>query len=52
MRNGVEARKVTVAQYPLEYIVNIQSWYSYRDDFKINDSRPTTYDYMGDRYTE
>lgn len=47
--DGVEARKVTVAQYPLEYIVNIQSWYSYRDDFKINDSRPTTYDYMGDR---
>ena len=28
--DGVEARKVTVAQYPLEYITNIQGWYSYR----------------------
>lgn len=26
-------RKVTVAQYPLEYITNILGWYSYRDDF-------------------
>lgn len=26
-------RKVTVAQYPLEYITNIQGWYSYRSDF-------------------
>lgn len=42
-------RKVTVAQYPLEYITNIQSKYSYRDDFKINDSQPTTYYYKGDR---
>lgn len=42
-------RKVTVTQYPLEYITNIQSKYSYRDDFKINDSQPTTYNYMGDR---
>lgn len=42
-------RKVTVAQYPLEYITNIQSKYSYRDDFKINDSQPTTYNHMGDR---
>lgn len=42
-------RKVTVAQYPLEYITNIQSKYSYRDDFKINNSQPTTYYYKGDR---
>ncbi len=27
-------RYVTIKQYPLEYITNIQSWYSYRDDFK------------------
>lgn len=26
-------RTVKVAQYPLEYIINIQSWYSYRSDF-------------------
>lgn len=26
-------RKVTVTQYPLEYITNIQGWYSYRSDF-------------------
>ena len=46
--DGVEARKVAVAQYPLEYITNIQGWYSYRKDFKRNDSRPTTYEYKGD----
>lgn len=45
---GIE-RQVKVAQYPLEYITNKQSWYSYRDDFKTTDSRPTTYDYAGDR---
>lgn len=27
------SRKVTVAQYPLTYITNIQGWYSYRSDF-------------------
>lgn len=26
-------REVKVAQYPLEYIANIQGWYSYRSDF-------------------
>ena len=26
-------REVIVMQYPLEYITNIQGWYSYRDDF-------------------
>lgn len=46
--DGIE-RTVTIEQYPLEYITNIQSKYSYRDDFKINDSQPTTYNYMGDR---
>ena len=42
-------REVEIIQYPLEYIINIQSWYSYRDDFKTNNARPTTYEYMGDR---
>lgn len=42
---------VTIAQHPLEYITNIQSWYSYRDDFKSNNSQPTTYEYKGDRIT-
>lgn len=31
--DGVE-RQVLIRQYPLEYITNIQGWYSYRDDFK------------------
>lgn len=31
-KEGIE-RKVTIAQYPLEYITNIQGWYSYRSDF-------------------
>ena len=31
-KEGIE-RKVTIAQYPLEYITNILAWYSYRDDF-------------------
>lgn len=26
-------KKVKIAQYPLEYITNIQGWYSYRSDF-------------------
>ena len=42
-------RIVKVAQYPLEYITNIQSWYSYRDDFRNGDPNPTTYEYKGDR---
>lgn len=28
-----QSRSVTVAQYPLEYITNVQGWYSYRSDF-------------------
>lgn len=28
-----QSRSVTVAQYPLEYITNVEGWYSYRDDF-------------------
>ena len=47
-KDGQE-REVTVAQYPLEYITNKQSWYSYRDDFKTDDTEPTTYEYSGDR---
>lgn len=30
--DGVE-RQVLIHQYPLEYITNIQAWYSYRSDF-------------------
>lgn len=40
---------VWVEQYPLIYITNQQGWYSYRDDFKDDDARPTTYEYRGDR---
>lgn len=46
--DGLE-RLVTIEQYPLEYITNIQSWYSYRDDFKDSNPLPTTYEYQGDR---
>lgn len=31
-----QSRSVTVAQYPLEYITNIQGWYSYREDFNTS----------------
>lgn len=31
-------KTVTIAQYPLEYITNIQGWYSYRDDFGTLDT--------------
>lgn len=27
-------RTVVIRQYPLEYITNVQGWYSYRDDFE------------------
>lgn len=37
------SREVVVAQYPLEYITNVHSWYSYRDDFLVN-GVPTTYE--------
>lgn len=43
------SREVTVAQYPLEYITNIQAYYSYRTDFMDEDRAPTTYEYKGDR---
>ncbi len=45
--------RVTVAQYPLEYITNIQGYYSYRSDFYKQDSTPsdpTRYDFRGDAY--
>lgn len=44
-------RTVTIEQYPLEYITNIQGWYSYRNDFKNSDPNPTTYEYVGDKIT-
>ena len=40
---------VFIEQSPLIYITNIQGWYSYRKDFRINDTIPTTYEYKGDR---
>lgn len=44
-------RTVMVAQYPLEYITNIQSSYSYRDDFKDDNTDVTTYFNIGSRET-
>lgn len=40
-----DSRSVTVTQYPLEYITNKVSWYSYRSDF-IGEGQtvPTTYE--------
>lgn len=31
--DGATPKYVKIAQYPLEYITNIQGWYSYRSDF-------------------
>ena len=42
--------KDILVQY-VEYITNIQGWYSYRDDFKNSDPNPTTYEYVGDKIT-
>lgn len=36
--DGATPKTVTIAQYPLEYITNIQGWYSYRDDFGTLDT--------------
>lgn len=43
------SRTVYIEQYPLIYIVNQQSWYSYRSDFKSSNARATSYQYKGDR---
>ena len=40
-QDGIE-RTVLIRQYPLEYITNVQGWYSYRDDFE-----GTTYENKG-----
>ena len=40
---GIEPRIVTVKQYPLIYITNIQGWYSYRDDFYSGNVDKVTY---------
>ena len=37
-----QSRSVTVAQYPLEYITNVEGWYSYRDDFVTTASDGTS----------
>lgn len=34
-KEGIK-RQVKVAQYPLEYITNVQGWYSYRSDFNTS----------------
>jgi len=39
-----DSRSVTVTQYPLEYITNTLSWYSYRSDFIGTGGVPTTYE--------
>lgn len=39
------SKTFTVKQYPLEYIVTVPGWYSYRDDFN------STYERMGNRIT-
>ena len=49
--DGSTPRSVLVAQYPLEYITNIQSWYSYRDDFRDDNTAVTTYEHVGSRET-
>lgn len=46
--SGELYQDVLVLQYPVIYVTNIVGWYSYRDDFKRSDSRPTTYEYKGD----
>ena len=45
------SRNILVEQYPLEYITNIQSWYSYRDDFKNDNTTVTTFEKIGSRET-
>lgn len=50
-QDGSTPRRVVIEQYPLEYITNIQSWYSYRDDFKDDNTDVTTYENMGSRET-
>ena len=49
--DGSTPRTVMVAQYPLEYITNIQSSFSYRDDFKDDNTDVTTYLNMGSKET-
>ena len=50
-QDGSTPRRVVVEQYPLEYITNIQSWYSYRDDFKDDNTQVTTREHIGSRET-
>lgn len=50
-KDGSTPRPILVEQYPLEYITNIQSWYSYRDDFKDDGTEVTTFETPGSRET-
>lgn len=43
--NAQDSKTFTVKQYPLEYIVTVPGWYSYRDDFG------STYENKGTRVT-
>ena len=50
-----KTRTVTIEQYPLEYITNIQGWYSYRSDFggtTWENPSPTTKRVSAVSYTE
>lgn len=50
--NGYETEEILVKQYPLEYITFVDGWFSYRDDFKVRNSKPTTYLYKGDNIVD
>lgn len=50
--NGYATEEILVKQYPLEYITFVDGWFSYRDDFKRNNSKPTTYLYAGDKIVD
>lgn len=50
--NGYETEEILVKQYPLEYITFVDGWFSYRDDFKDRNSKPTTYLYKGDNIVD
>lgn len=45
-----QTRSVTVAQYPLEYITNVQGWYSYREDFNTSWEMLNGISVSGDTY--
>lgn len=44
-----QKESVLVRQYPLTYIVNIQGWYSYREDFRTGTNSATTINNVGSK---